>query len=1011
MLKVGITVFLLNKISSPKLEQKAMPLLDFSTSTPEQQSVILTTEQPLLVIAGPGAGKTKTLVDRVIHLVADLNVPASNIMVATFTEKAAKELVSRISSLAHKLGITIDISDMYIGTLHSIFLNILEEYRAHTSLSRNYRVLDDFEKQYLIFQNTERFNKIENLGVLVNGHFGWNFAKDIASLVSRPSEENLDLEKLSSCTDCASLPVLAALTKEYRALLAENNALDFSLIQTMMWKLLKDEYVLNDLREKIQYLMIDEYQDTNRIQEQILLKLSKPKNKICVVGDDDQALYRFRGATVENILRFQENFAKGECKKIELNDNFRSQKDIIAFYNKYMKSPWLSVDKDGSTGNWEGENGEQFRYDKTIRHAKNTSEKEENYPGVIRVMGNAKVDVWCKEVFDFITALKEKDILKNYNQIAVLSYSVKNDNTRSLAQYLEEHGIPTFSPRSDMFFERKEIRLAIGFYMFIFPKLIEDVLKPNPDYRKADDVYSYYEDCVKCFGEEIRKDKAKHKSLLIFATQKFKELANLTHNTDYAFADLFYQILQFPLFKELIDVELDSGVQDLRPAYNLAKFSQLLTRFEAMFNVNVFIAEKKNLHWVLKQLFGNYLNFLYDGGLEEYEDFDMVTPNGCISFMTIHQSKGLQFPVTMVTSLGRSPRKSFDTLDEDIAQYYHHRTPWEPLNRTKYFDFWRLYYTAFSRAQNLLVLSDLDTSRGGKVSHQHNCPSKYFDAVYNDVLDWEELFESGNTTPVLEEVKPSDIKHEYSFTSHILLYEACPLQYKFFRELEFMPVRNNSFLFGTLVHQTIEDIHKTVLEGHANEVTNEKIDAWLSENYRQISKAENAYFSESSLKVVRKNIQNYVDFAKGDWQKVKEAEVPVTLQQEDYILEGKIDLVRGQGDTYEILDFKTGKKPDVNDPESKERLAQYRRQLEIYAKIIHERTGKEISRLNLFYTGTTDESPIVSYKYENASVEKTIKDVTDVVHRIEEKDFAIKKKCSAQQCKECDFKYYCGKNI
>ena len=985
--------------------------MNFDSSTPEQQSVILTTEQPLLVIAGPGAGKTKTLVDRVIHLVADLNVPASNIMVATFTEKAAKELVSRISTQAHKLGITIDISDMYIGTLHSIFLNILEEYRVHTSLARNYRVLDDFEKQYLIFENSERFNKIENLGVLVKGHFGWSFAKEIAALVSRPSEENLDLEKLSSCTDCATLPVLADLTKEYRTLLAENNALDFSLIQTMMWELLKDEYVLNDLREKIYYLMIDEYQDTNRIQEQILLKLSKPKNRICVVGDDDQALYRFRGATVENILRFQENFAMGECKKIELNDNFRSQKDIITFYNKYMKSPWLAVDKDGSTGNWEGEKGEQFRYDKTIRHTKKTSEKEENYPGVVRVMGNAKVEVWCEEVFNFITTLKEKDILKNYNQIAVLSYSVKNDNTRCLAQYLEEHGIPTFSPRSDMFFERREIKLVVGFYMFLFPNLIEEVLKPNPDYREDDDVYSYYKDCFNAFCDELKSDLVKHKALRTFAALKARELNNLTRNTDYAFADLFYQILQFPLFKELIDVKLDSGVQDLRPAYNLAKFSQLLIRFEAMFNVNILPKEKKNLHWLLKQLFGNYFHFLYDGGLEEYEDFDMITPSGCVTFMTIHQSKGLQFPVTMVTSLGRFPTKSFDSLDENIAKSYHHKKPWEPLKRTKYFDFWRLYYTAFSRAQNLLVLSDLDTSRGERAERQRNCPSKYFDAVYKDVPDWEELFAKENTLPVLEEVKPSDIKHEYSFTSHILLYEACPVQYKFFRELEFMPVRNNSFLFGTLVHQTIEDIHKTVLEGRADEVTNEKIDSWLAENYRQISKAENAYFSESSLRVVRKNIQNYVDFAKGDWQKVKEAEVPVTLQQEDFILEGKIDLVRGQGDTYEILDFKTGKKPDVNDEGSKERLAQYRRQLEIYAKIIHERTGKEISRLNLFYTGTTDESPIVSYKYENASVEKTVKDVSDVVHRIEAKDFAIKKKCNPKQCGECDFRFYCGKNI
>ena len=624
-------------------------------------------------------------------------------------------------------------------------------------------------------------------------------------------------------------------------------------------------------------------------------------------------------------------------------------------------------------------------------------------------LGDSHRETWVKEVLTFIKTLKKKKLLKDYNQIAVLSSSVKNENVRYLASYLEEHGIPTFSPRSDMFFERREIRLIIGFYIFLFPNLIEEVLKPNSAYRKKDDVYSYYTDCFNSFCDELKTDLKKHKSLRVFATLKARELNNLTRNTDYAFADLFYQVLQFPLFKELIDVKLDSGVQDLRPAYNLAKFSQLITRFELLNNVNVIRPKKKD--WLLKQLFGNYLHFLYDGGLEEYEDFDMVTPSGCVSFMTIHQSKGLQFPVTIVTSLGKSPVKSYDTLDEDIAKFYYHKKPWEPLNRTKYFDFWRLYYTAFSRAQSLLVLSDLDTSKGDKIPHQKNCPSKYFHSFYKNLPEWEELFAKGNTRPEFEEVKPSDLKHEYSFTSHILLYEACPLQYKFYKEFEFTPVRNGSFIFGTLVHETIEDIHKTVLEGKADEVTNEKIDNWLLENYNQISKAQNTYLAPQTLKSIRRNIKNYVDYAKDDWQKVKEAEVPVTLQQEDYILEGKIDLVRGQGDTYEILDFKTGKKPDVNDPESKERLTQYRRQVEIYAKIIHERTGKEISRLNLFYTGTTDESPIVSYKYENASVEKTIKDVTDVVHRIEAKDFAIKKKCSAQQCKECDFKYYCGKNI
>ncbi len=977
--------------------------------TQNQLQVIETTEQPLLVIAGPGAGKTKTLVDRVLYLIIEKQVPASAIMVSTFTQKAAKELVSRISSEAAKQGASIDISDMRVGTLHSIFLNILKEYRQHSSIHRNYKILDDFEQQYLIFQNTERFNKIENLSTIVSVHYGWKFADGIAKLVNRPAEENLDLEKLASCSECQTLPVLAALTKEYRALLEENNALDFSTIQTMMWELLKDDFVLNDLRQKIQYLMIDEYQDTNRIQEQILLKLATPKNKICVVGDDDQALYRFRGATVQNILRFAENFTDGECVKITLSDNFRSHPDIINFYNKYMANPWLGTGKGGDTGSWQGANGENFRFQKTIVHAKNETPKQTNYPGVVKVMGDAKVQTWLDQVFDFITTLKNNKILTDYNQIAVLSYSVKSDNIRRLADYLEQKGIPTFSPRSDMFFSRREIRLVIGFYMFLFPNLVEGILKPKPDRRQEDDVYEYYQNCQKYFGEQIKLDLEKHKPLLRFATQKFKELSALVDNTDYTFADLFYQTMQFPLFRELIDIQLDNGVQDLRPAYNLAKFSQLLTRFEAMFNVSVLTA--KNLEWLLKQLFGKYLNFLYDGGLEEYEDFDMVTPRGCVSFMTIHQSKGLEFPVTIVSSLGRSPRESFDQLDQDIARFYYKKEPWEPLERTKYFDFWRLYYTAFSRAQNLLVLSDLDTSLGEKEKGQRNCPAKYFDAVYKGVPDWQTLFAKNKSKPRLEIVKAGSIKNEYSFTSHILLYEACPLQYKFYRELEFSPVRNNSFLFGTLVHQTIEDIHKAVLEGKSEQVTSEQIDRWLSQNYASLSKAENSYLSKSALSLVRDNVQNYVDYSKEGWSKIQEAEVPVTLQQEDYILKGKIDLVSGQDGSLEILDFKTGKKPDINSVEGQETLRRYRRQLEIYAKIVLERQKKPISRLNLFYTGEKDGSPLVSYEYKAESVKKTINDVADVVKKIESKDFTLKKSCSVKQCAECDFKYYCQKNL
>ena len=277
-----------------------------SKLNPQQQKVVETTECPLLVIAGPGSGKTHTLVERVFHLIADKGVMAENILVATFTEKAAKELVTRITNLALKRSLSIDTSDMYIGTLHSIFLRILEEYRDYTDLHANYRVLDDFDQKYIIYQNARRFYSITDINALdLKG--GWAFAQNIANLLNKIHESSIEEFKLVQ-SDSSKLRIVAEICRVYGLILADANAIDFSSIQTKMLHLLENEEVLETLRDKFEYIFVDEYQDTNRIQEDILLKLAAPKNKICVVGDDDQALYRFRGATVENILRFQEKF-------------------------------------------------------------------------------------------------------------------------------------------------------------------------------------------------------------------------------------------------------------------------------------------------------------------------------------------------------------------------------------------------------------------------------------------------------------------------------------------------------------------------------------------------------------------------------------------------------------------------------------------------------------------------------------------------------------------------------
>lgn len=967
----------------------------------EQQKVVVeTTESPLLVIAGPGAGKTKTLVDRVLHLIVDLKVPAENILVATFTEKAAKELVTRISNQALKMGATVNISDMYVGTLHSIFLRFLEEYRQHTGLKRNYRVLDDFEQKYMIYRSHKSFDAIPNIDLLDNGSHGWDMADRLADLINKVAEENLDLDKMSRCEGSEYLPILAEVTKTYRAMLEADNCLDFSLIQNHMWKLLEDEFVLQDIRKRIQYMMIDEYQDTNRIQENILLKIAAPANRICVVGDDDQALYRFRGATVENILRFQEKFPAGVCKKVELTKNYRSHPDVIDFYNYWMQNTYEDRKESGS---WLGADGKvRYRHEKIIENAGKQNHENAPYSGVVKVMGQ-NVESWYENFYTFICKLKDSGKLTDYNQLALLCKSVKNDRVAGLARFLESKGIPVFSPRSDMFFERREIQLVIGAFAFLFPNLVDAYLRPNTFSEKA--VWRYYDECAVLFGKELQ-DNPKNKQLRIWAVTKAKELFYLKENTDYTFADLFYELLQFPLFSEMVNVDLNGGAQDLRPVYNLALFSRLISKFEYLNNIIVFKPE--TLKKDVRSLFNYYLNFLYDGGIGEYEDFDMITPSGCVSFMTIHQSKGLEFPITCVASLESGPRKSFSKIDEEIQNFYYGEESYEPLERMKYFDFWRLFYTAFSRAQNLLVLTGVDnlTSRA---DGEHLSPSKYFLSVYPRAKGWLDIFDGDSCLVDLDTVKASNIKHEYSFTSHILLYENCSVQYKFFRELEFTPVRTTAVMFGTLVHQTIEDVHKVVLEGHPEMVTDENISRWMYENYHQLAKMNGLYLRDSALRVVKKHVKNYVAFAEKDWSKVKEAEVPVTLQKDEYILEGQIDLIRGDNDSVEILDFKTEKKPNINSEEGREKLRRYRRQLEIYAHIIEQRYGKKVTKMHLYYTGAEDETPFITYDFVRSSISRTIEDVDKVVKKIENKEFKmdVHKRCE-KLCGGCDLKNFCN---
>jgi DNA helicase II / ATP-dependent DNA helicase PcrA len=949
-----------------------------------QLQAIHTVDGPLLIIAGPGSGKTFTLVDRVVYLATEKRKRPENLMVVTFTEKAASELITRISDRMIAVGARFNLNEMYLGTFHSICLRWLEEYREFTRLKRNFTMMDQFDQQYFVYQNLSDYESIPNIELLVGKpeNSGWYKTKELVKWLNTASEEFLNAEELKKAKD-ESVAVLGQAYEIYQKQLEEANALDFSTIQYEALKLLQNYLpAREELRSRISHIMVDEYQDTNSIQERILFELLGEESNICVVGDDDQGLYRFRGATIRNILQFKDNFEKGQCQQIDLVTNYRSHPDIIHFYNQFIQGQ-----------DWDYR-GKQFRFDKVVVPPE--GKRFPSVPAVVKVSGDTREN-YHREVLAFLHTLRDEGNLKDWNQVAFLFRSVKSEKAVALAQFLEHNDIPVYSPRSNQFFEREEIRLIIGAFIFLFPQF-----ERARQWKQSGtlSIWNYYDQqCYLPFVNELRKPE--NKELRDWAGAMGRVHAAVSSGTtDYAFSGLFYRLLQFPLFSRYLDDELMRGkVRDTRAMRNLALFSALLSKMEYLHQINVLSAE--HLDKTLRDLFNQFLRFLMDGGMTEYEDEAEYAPSGSVSFLTIHQAKGLEFPVVVVGSLDAGPRKQYTKLTELLEESYLSRPVFEPLSEVKYYDFRRQFYTAFSRAQNLLVLA----------THEHNgnatSPSKHFKEYYDGVLSWRNPAFKAKDLP-LSEIKDIDLKKEYSFTSALTVYENCAEQYRFFRELEFAPVRTAPILFGTVIHQTIEDIHKTVLRGEAEKLSTEQVQFWFEVNYANLTKREHVYLDPYRKDLAIEHILRYYRRNEGDWNHIRESEVDVSLVKDDYILKGTVDLVAGEGNTVELVDFKSEKKPDVNNPEDHEKLDRYRRQLEVYAHIVEERTGQQVSKTHLYYTSEEIGNPYITYDKDSRSINATIRTFDNVVRRIEAKDFSIPAR-PMKLCKDCDIRYYCDR--
>ena len=401
-----------------------------------QRKAVEYIDGPSLVIAGAGSGKTRVLTYKIAYLLQQ-GVKPWNIMALTFTNKAAREMKERIGKLVGQ-----DLAQhLYMGTFHSIFSRILRAEAQHIGFTNNFTIYDESDSRSLIKTIVKEMGLDEKVYKPASVHSRISMAKN-----NLMSAENYARDKeLYQADQRAKMPRLGEIFITYVQRCQQANAMDFDDLLTLTFKLFQEhEDIRNKYADRFDFLLVDEYQDTNHAQMRIVMQLCKEKERVCAVGDDSQSIYSFRGANIDNILSFQSRFK--EARLFKLEQNYRSTQSIVEAANSLIKHNSNQIPKNVYSKN---DKGERLIYKPAY------SDKEEAL-------------IVCRE----IKRIKRQDDCQ-YSDFAILYRT--NAQSRSFEEEFRKQGIPYRIYGGLSFFQRKEIKDVIAYFRLV----------ANPDDEEA----------------------------------------------------------------------------------------------------------------------------------------------------------------------------------------------------------------------------------------------------------------------------------------------------------------------------------------------------------------------------------------------------------------------------------------------------------------------------------------------------------------------------------------------
>lgn len=973
-----------------KLFRITLSYMDKITLSPQQKEAVEYGEGPLLIIAGAGTGKTTVITERIKYLILEKNIKPEEILALTFTEKAASEMEERVDKIM-PYGYT----QMWISTFHSFCDNILREEAINIGLNPAYRLLT--EAEIILFLKRNLFNlplsyyrplssPTKFLEALLE-HFSRLADEDIAPEEYLQYAKKLNARRytlVANREEAKKTLELAKAYKIYSDLKAKEGVIDFSdLISNTLLLFRKRSNILKKYQEKFKFILVDEFQDTNYAQNELAIMLAGKKKNIAVVADDDQSIYRWRGAAISNVLQFKKNFKT--AKIITLTQNFRSTQKILDHAYQLIQH----------------NNPNRLEVAEKINKKLTSVRKIQGKP--IEFIKTARLEEETEAIARRILKLVT-DQDKKYQDIAILVRA--NNHAHSITTTLQRFKIPYQFLGPGQLFHQEEIKDLIAYLKVLYDlsdtvslyrMLNMDVFNIEP--RELNHLLSFSRkknltlfEALARVDETFLKEEAREK----LATIHKMILRHLDRvKKDSAGQLLYYFLIDSGLYKRLVDYKTQ---KDEQKALNIAKFFDKIKSHETE-------SDRADLYSIV-----DWVDLMMElGESPQAVELDWKEYNA-VNILTVHSSKGLEFPVVFLVNLvvdrfpTRERREKIEIPDELIKEVL-------PTDDYHLQEERRLFYVGITRTRDLLIMTASNYYGEGKRVR------KISPFVYEAIPEIKEserieeketqqlsLIETTEGYKIKEErqEKPFPLKITSISYSQIQTFNICPLHYKARYILNIPTPPSAVQTFGITIHLVLKELYEALKQGKElglNDLLTLLKQKWISDGY--FSKThEKEYFSRAQH-ILKSYYKKHYD----------PKNIPLDLElpfsfylDQDLKVVGKIDRIdKTKGSGIEIIDYKTGQLKQLSnsyrDP--------YQFQLGMYAlaarRVKHPSLGRkpEDVTLTLFYIESGEK---ITGQITSRELQTLIQKIKEKVREIEKSDFA----CSRNVlCANCEYKMLC----